>query len=88
MEFDMTMFGGMIIPMVTAACLILGFIVKKWVNDVENKWIPTILAVFGAGLACVTGREITAELIVAGAFSGLASTGMHQAFKQLINGEG
>ena len=86
MKFDMTVFDGMVIPIVTAACLILGFIVKKWIKDVENKWIPTILAVFGAALACVTGKAISVELIVSGAFSGLASTGLHQVFKQLVTG--
>ena len=42
--------------------------------------------VFGAALACVTGKAISVELIVSGAFSGLASTGLHQVFKQLVNG--
>lgn len=61
-----------------------GFIVKKWIKDVDNKWIPTILTMFGAILACVVKSEVSAEIIISGAFSALASTGLHQAFKQLI----
>lgn len=82
--FDMSIFTTMLIPIATAACLILGFILKKWVNDVDNKYIPTILAAVGAVLACVINNDVTVELIVSGAFSGLASTGLHQMFKQLI----
>lgn len=87
MVFDMAVFDNMVIPIVVAASLIVGYLIKKWVKDVDNKWIPTILAVFGAGLACVVKTEISAEILISGAFSGLASTGLHQAFKQIINKE-
>ena len=82
--FDMSYFNNLALPLVIAACLILGFILKKWVKDVDNKYIPTILAVFGAVLACLVQNTISVEVIVAGAFSGLASTGLHQAFKQIL----
>ena len=78
------MFSGMYIPIVTAACLVVGYILKKWVKDIDNKWIPTILAVLGMTLGCVANHGVTLENAVWGAFSGLASTGMHQAFKQLL----
>ena len=82
--FDMEFFTSLTMPIIIAASLILGYIIKKWVKDVDNKFIPTILAVFGAVLACIVKQDITAEIIVGGAFSGLASTGLHQAFKQFI----
>ncbi len=81
---DLEIFKNMYIPIVTAACLIVGFILKKWIKDLDNKWIPTILAVLGVVLGCLANQGITLENAVHGAFSGLASTGMHQAFKQLI----
>ena len=71
------------IPVVMVACLVLGVILKKWC-PADNKWIPTILVVFGAVLGCVANTGITLDYIVAGAVTGLASTGLHQAFKQLI----
>ncbi len=86
-DMEMEIFGGMYIPIVMAACLITGFILKKWIKDLDNKWIPTILVVFGAVLGCLANRGITLENVVAGAFSGLATTGMHQTFKQLISKE-
>ena len=73
----------MFIPVVMAACLVVGFILKKWVPG-DNKWIPTILVIFGAALGCVANAGVALEYIVAGAVTGLASTGLHQVFKQLL----
>lgn len=73
----------MFIPVVMAACLVVGFILKKWVPG-DNKWIPTILVIFGAALGCVANAGVTLEYIVDGAVTGLASTGLHQVFKQLL----
>ena len=68
---------------VMVACLGLGYVLKKWIKDVDNKYIPTILAVFGAVLnAVVSGASV--ETIVYGALMGLASTGLHQAFKEFV----
>ena len=76
----------MYIPLVMTACLVVGFILKKWC-PADNKWIPTILVILGAVLGCVAGGEISLGNIVAGAVTGLASTGLHQVFKQLVVGE-
>lgn len=75
------------IPVVLAACLIVGYCIKHitWLEVVSNQYIPSILAVLGAVLACVANTSVTLEIIVYGAFTGLASTGMHQAFKQIID---
>lgn len=74
----------MYLPLVIAACLVVGYICKMWF-PLDNKFIPTLLTILGAVLACVINREVTATTIIAGAISGLASTGLHQAFKQLLN---
>lgn len=77
----------MYIPLVMAACLVVGYILKKWC-PADNKWIPTILVILGAVLGCIASGGISLAYIVAGAVTGLASTGAHQLFKQLIEGEG
>lgn len=74
----------MYIPLVIAACLVIGYILKMWL-PMDNKFIPTLLTILGAVLACVINKETSAMTIIAGAISGLASTGLHQAFKQLLN---
>lgn len=81
------------IPVVFVACLIVGYCIKhiQWLDNVSNEYIPTILTIFGAVMAILnaytTGSPITVELVVSGAFTGLASTGFHQLFKQFVNKE-
>ena len=73
------------IPVIVGICLCVGFIVKKWIKDIDNKFIPTIVAVLGVGLSIwISWGAITPEVILGGLFSGLASTGLHQAIKQYI----
>lgn len=70
---------------VMVACLIVGYLIKhatfmKWL---PNDNIPIVLAVFGAILnPIVSGLSV--ETVVYGAFMGLASTGLHQAFKSFV----
>lgn len=75
------------IPVVLVACLAVGYCIKHitWLEKVSNQYIPSILAILGAVLACVANSSITLDTVVYGAFTGLASTGLHQAFTRLIN---
>lgn len=82
---DLNFIKEMYIPLVMAACLAVGYVLKAWIKDVDDKWIPTILFFLGAALACVCNGSVSMESLVAGAITGLASTGVHQAFKQLID---
>lgn len=75
---------GLYVPIVMAICLIVGYILKNWIKDVDNRIIPTVLAVLGAICACVNAGGITLDIIASGAITGLASTGVHQMFKQWI----
>lgn len=73
------------IPVIMGICLFVGFIVKHWVKDVDNKIIPTLCAAVGVAVAFwMNWGSITPEVLLSGLASGLASTGLHQAFKQLI----
>lgn len=75
------------IPVVLAACLVVGYCIKhiKWLEAVSDEYIPSILAILGAALGCVAAGGVSLENIVYGAVTGLASTGLHQAYSQLIN---
>ena len=74
------------IPVIVGICLMVGYIVKHWIADVDNKIIPTLCAVLGVLVALwMNWGNITPEVILSGLASGLASTGLHQAFTQLIN---
>ena len=77
-----------IVPVIMGICLLAGFVVKKWVKDVDNKYIPTMCCFLGILLAIINDwGAITLTTILAGGVSGLASTGLHQAFTQLIGGK-
>ena len=79
--------NGLFIPIILVFCLCLGYIIKHWIKDIDNKYIPTFLAVIGAAAACLINYNVTFELITRGMLTGLASTGLHQMFKQYIEKE-
>lgn len=77
-----------ILPVVLGICLCVGFISKKWVEDLENKYIPTIVSILGIFLAAwMNGFHITPEVILGGFVSGLASTGLYELFRQYVEKE-
>ena len=70
---------------VIVGCLILGYIIKKWLPT-DNRIIPTVLPIIGAvAEACLEGPAITA--IIGGALGGCIAVGLHQVFKQYIEGK-
>lgn len=85
----MEFLNAYVIPEILVLCLLLGFIIKMWIKDVDNRWIPTIVAVVGAGTSVLMNLDaVTIDVIVGGAVSGLASTGLHQMFKQWMDNGG
>ncbi len=72
------------VPAVAGICLCVGFIIKLW-TPADNRIIPTVCGILGAVLAIwFNGWTVTPQIILSGLFSGLASTGLYEAFKQLI----
>lgn len=81
----MEFLNNFILPVILGICICLGYIIKKWVKDVDNKYIPTIVAVIGVFLSIWINKwTVTPDVILTGLISGLSSTGLHQAFKQFI----
>lgn len=70
------------IPIITAAALCIGFVLKKWMPS-DDKWIPTILLLLGA-LSGLILFGPSYEGVVKGMVSGLAAVGLHQVFKQQL----
>lgn len=85
----MEIFNDYMVLMVVGICLCVGYVLKHFVpTEKVNKFIPLIMAVLGIVInVWVNEFTFTPEILLGGMFSGLASTGMHQAFKQLIGGE-
>lgn len=80
---DLTFLSNYFVPVIIGICLCLGYGIKQ-VTFVANKWIPIILMVVGLLVNIWLQHGISPDILLAGMFSGLASTGLHQAFKQLI----
>ena len=74
-----------IVPVIVGLCLVVGYLIKH-MTSADNRWIPVIVAVLGVALAVwINWPTITPEVILGGAVSGLASTGLHQVFAQWID---
>lgn len=85
---DMSFITDYISPIALAACLCVGYVVKHLVpGDEVNRWIPLIAAVLGVLIVAWATWSLTPETVVAGLVSGLASTGLYEAFRNLIGGE-
>lgn len=70
-----------IVPVTLAICFCVGFIVKKWVKDVENKYIPTICAVVGILINIWVMGSFTPQVLLGGLASGLGATGLDQMIR-------
>ncbi|WP_294785372.1 phage holin family protein [uncultured Eubacterium sp.] len=82
---DLGFLADFMIPVIVGICLCVGYVIKKWVKDVDNKYIPTVCALLGVVLAIwINSWNVSPSVILSGLFSGLASTGLHQLFKQYI----
>ena len=82
---NIEMLNDFMVPVILGICLIVGFILKHWIKGADNRLIPTVVTVLGVALAIWMDMSITPEIILKGAVSGLASTGLHQALKQMFN---
>lgn len=73
---------------VLLACLAAGYVIKHatFLKKIPNDDIPCILAVIGLILNMVVSG-FTVKDAVYGAVTGLASTGMHQAFSRFVEGK-
>ena len=75
-----------IVLIVLGVCLCVGYVLKNLVpTNKINRFIPLIMAVIGIAVNLwVNAFKLTPEILLGGMVSGLASTGLHQAFKQII----
>ena len=78
--------GSYIMPVVLTVCLCAGYILKHLVpTDKINRFIPLIVGGVGVLVSVWSaGWSFDADILVRGLVSGLASTGAHQAFSNII----
>lgn len=79
---DLSFITDMYVLPIVVICLGIGYIMKKFMPT-DNKWIPLTVGILGAVLGLIS-NGMTVDAFAAGIVSGLASTGLHQAFTQII----
>ena len=67
-------------------CLCVGYAIKQSLDFIPNKYIPLIMLILGTFLGVISSG-LSLESILSGMVSGLASTGLYEAFRNLINKE-
>ena len=53
---DVGFLADFMIPVIVGICLCVGYVIKKWVKDVDNKYIPTVCALLGVILCYLDQR--------------------------------
>lgn len=90
--FDISTISSYLVPSIVILCLLVGYIIRNVVpSDSVNQYIPLIVGVLGVVAAIftavTTGAAITVDVIVGGLASGLASTGLFEAYKNLLGNQ-
>lgn len=67
-------------------CLCCGFVIKTSLDFIKNKYIPLIMMILGLIVNILINYPIlTAEIVLGGMISGLASTGLYESFRSIMN---
>ncbi len=70
-------------------CLCLGYALKYSIKGFKNQYIPITMLVVGTVINVLTNLpNINAAVILGGMISGLASTGLYEAMRNLIEKDG
>ena len=73
---------------ILGVCLCVGYVIKTSLDFIPNKYIPLIMLILGTVLGIVTNlNDLSVDVVLTGMVSGLASTGMYEMFKNLLNKE-
>lgn len=81
---DLNLLSNYLVLIVVGICGCTGYVIKKSLDFIPNKYIPLIMAVLGCILNVWIAKGISPEVVLGGLLSGLAATGCHQAFVNLI----
>lgn len=66
-------------------CLCTGYVIKTSLDFISNKYIPLIMLILGVVLNILCNlNNINETVILSGMVSGLASTGLYEAMRNLL----
>ena len=77
-------------PIILGICLMVGFVLKTAFDWFPNKYIPLMALTMGTLIAILINYQsgINAEVILGGMISGLASTGLYEMVRNLLDKDG
>lgn len=77
-------------PLILGICLLTGYVLKTAFDWFPNKFIPLTALTMGTIIAILINMQsgISAEVILGGMISGLASTGLYEMLRNLLNKDG
>ena len=77
-------------PIILGICLLVGFALKMAFDKFPNKFIPLAALSMGTLIAILINLQsgINAEVVLGGMISGLASTGLYEMLRNLLNFDG
>lgn len=82
---DLDLYMSLINSGVMLFCLAIGYIIKTSIPKIPNKYIPLIMGIVGILVAIVNAQSYDFNVILSGLITGLASTGLYEAYRNLIN---
>lgn len=73
-------------PMILGICLLVGYVLKTAFDKFPNKYIPLSALTLGTIIAITINLKagISAEIVLNGMISGLASTGLYEMLRNLL----
>lgn len=84
---DLTILTQYFDVIVVGICLCIGYVIKTSLDFVPNKYIPLIMLIIGTILSIISSG-VSLISVLSGMISGLASTGLYEAFRNLIGDKG
>ena len=87
---DLTFLTQFIDPVILGICLLTGYVLKTAFEQFKNKYIPLAALCTGTIIAVLINWQsgINAEVVLGGMISGLASTGLYEMLRNLLNFDG
>lgn len=85
---DINFLNEYAVPVIVGICLCLGYILKTSVPIVKNNHIPLIISTVGILINIWLNKDITPYILLGGMFSGLASTGLYELFRNTFINKG
>lgn len=86
---DLNFIMGYINPMILGICLLVGYVLKTAFHHFPNRYIPLAALTLGTIISILMNypNTVSAETILGGMISGLASTGFYEMLRNLLTKE-